>query len=407
MHNKSYQLPDFNFFKPKKVKKISEKINNELEDIIFTYTDSKLDRAIEKLKSNENLLRSDYKILFYNLSMLDSEDNKHLINRLFHKSEVYFNKPGNYLYHYKALLSSFYNIYNNNILELMKLITNNNKNWKEDMSYIRHVIDTNNTIKNLLTTVLQEIKNCNSKDDLREFKNKLLIKNNNNFLEYIFLKYIEKNLDTTNGRTEFIMYILNEYISWENQKKVFEKFLLLNKDLFFDDLSPQANIWFELISDKMGNPYGLSGAKWGDISNDAKDVFKNWYANHKITVFFSEMSGDTRRLEFWKKYAHHFYRIEYLYDLIIIMESKQHLFVEFSDRASGKFYLYDIDELNIERVIKFSSTQSKTFVTDLLKNGYNYYKKEYYEQNLALVHRFHNWEGTFAKKLIYYDYEPR
>ncbi|TDQ04048.1 EH signature protein [Halanaerobium saccharolyticum] len=407
--NTTYKLPDFSYFQPKKVKKIAEKVDRNIDKIMIPQSDTRLDRAIEKLKSKHRLSRNDYKILFYNLQIFDNDESEFLMDRLISNSEKYFNEEGRYLYHFKALLSSFYDIYNNKLLRLLKLILENNINWKDEMNYVKSKVAHNNTIGELFYNTLEEINNISTKDDLLKFKSKLLINDKNKFLEELFLKYFRKNLKISliNKKTELMLFILNNYLSWEKQKVVFEDFLLIHKDIYFDDISKFSSKWFRLISEKMGNPYGKSSAKWGDVIEEARDVFKNWLANHKITEFFEDISGDNRRLKFWKQYAHHFYRIEYLYDLIILLETKEHLFVEFSNRASGKFLLYDLKKINIDKIQDYYEDESKTFVIQLLKNAYNYYDKEHYEQKLALVHRHHDWESTFAEELIKYGYEPR
>lgn len=407
--NTTYKLPDFSYFQPKKVKKIAEKVDRNIDKIMIPQSDARLDRAIEKLKSKHRLSRNDYKILFYNLQIFDNDESEFLMDRLISNSEKYFNEEGRYLYHFKALLSSFYDIYNNKLLRLLKLILENNINWKDEMNYVKSKVAHNNTVVELFYNTLEEINNISTKDDLLKFKSKLLINDKNKFLEELFLKYFRKNLKISliNKKTELMLFILNNYLSWEKQKVVFEDFLLIHKDIYFDDISKFSSKWFRLISEKMGNPYGKSSAKWGDVIEEARDVFKNWLANHKITEFFEDISGDNRRFKFWKQYAHHFYRIEYLYDLIILLETKEHLFVEFSNRASGKFLLYDLKEINIDKIKNFSEDKSKTFVTELLKNAYNYYDKEHYEQKLALIHQHHGWESKFAEKLINYGYEPR
>lgn len=407
--NSTYKLPDFSYFEPKKVKKIAEKVDRNIDKIMIPQSDTRLDRAIKKLKSKQRLSRNDYKILFYNLQIFNNKKNEYLMDRLISDSKRYFNEEGKYLYHFKALLSSFYDIYNNKILRLLKLILENNINWKDEMNYVKNKMSDNNTVGELFYNTLEEINNISTKDDLLKFKSKLLINDKNKFLETLFLKYFRKKLEINliNKKTELMLFILNNYLAWEKQKVIFEDFLLIHKDIYFDDISKFSSRWFELISEKMGNPYGKSGAKWGDIIEEARDVFKNWLANHKITEFFEDISGDNRRLKFWKQYAHHFYRIEYLYNLIILLESKEHLFVEFSNRASGKFLLYDLKEININKIKNFYEEKSKTFVIELLKNAYNYYDKEHYEQKLALIHQHHGWESKFAYELINYGYEPR
>jgi len=408
--NTTYKLPDFSYFQPKKVKRIAEKVDRNIDKIMIPQSDTRLDRAIEKLKSKHRLSRNDYKILFYNLQIFDNDESEFLMDRLISNSEMFFNEDGRYLYHFKALLSSFYDIYNNKLLRLLKLILKNNINWKDEMNYVKSKVSNNNTVGELFYNTLKEINNISTKDDLLKFKSKLLINDKNKFLEDLFLKYFRKNLkiNLINKKTELMLFILNNYLSWEKQKVVFEDFLLIHKDIYFDDLSKSSSKWFKLISEKMGNPYGKSSAKWRDIIEKARDVFKNWLANHKITEFFEDISGDNRRLKFWKQYAHHFYRIEYLYDLIILLETKEHLFVEFSDRASGKFILYDLKEINIKKVMNFRKKFSKTVLKDVLKHGGdNYYTKERYKQILALTHYFNSWESNFAKKLIKFGYKPR
>lgn len=402
-----YKLPDFDNYQPDKVKKITEKIDKELENVLFSFSKTKLKRSIKKLKTNEELMRSEYKILFYHLSSL--RKNKEIYNRLIKKSMRYFNKPGNYLYHYKALLSSYYNNNKNKIFQLLKLISNNNKKWKKDMLYIKKLIDKVNTSHDFYKIVLQELNKCESEDDLESLKRKLQMKNNNLFLKQVFYSYIMDNLSTNpDNSNELIINIVENNLPWEKKKKIYEKWLLLHKNFDFDTLTTLSIKWFELIGEQMGDPYGLNSASWADLSNTAKDIFKNWYAFNKISYFFNEISGDTRRLQFWKKYSHHFYRIEYLYDLIIIMESRQHLFVEFSNKASGRFYLYDLeDEVTIEKIMEFKKNRSKSFMLSFIKGGYDYYNKRKYKSKLALKHYYHSWEEDFARELFKYGYEPR
>jgi len=187
--NTTYKLPDFSYFQPKKVKKIAEKVDRNIDKIMIPQSDTRLDRAIEKLKSKHRLSRNDYKILFYNLQIFDNDESEFLMDRLISNSEKYFNEEGRYLYHFKALLSSFYDIYNNKLLRLLKLILENNINWKDEMNYVKSKVAHNNTIGELFYNTLEEINNISTKDDLLKFKSKLLINDKNKFLEELFLKY--------------------------------------------------------------------------------------------------------------------------------------------------------------------------------------------------------------------------
>lgn len=365
--SKTYELPIFNAYKPKKLVKLSRKL--EAGNSIPEPSKERVERALTKLQNGAEIRRRDMKILCYRLDEVERRD---LLEKFIPIAGEFFDKTQRVYYQLKALLLSYYKLYrSNDIFILLKHSVENNIQWKDDINYIKGIIEKSSDLKQFFSNILKEISVCKTKDELEKKIELLIFKKDSTLLQLILKRRLLNEIDKefTNYNLDLLMFILKEYISLSEYKEVFDIFLESRKNSSLEHLSDEEEIWFYFIGDELGDPYGRLRTKWIGISEEGKATFQRWKALKNIIVFFSEITGDPRRLNFWKQYADRFYRVEYFekYDKVLLMETDKYLFVEFA--KLGAMYVYSKEVVNINSLEQKFSRHSKTYViTHVLKN---------------------------------------
>jgi hypothetical protein len=401
-----YLLPNLKFYKPNKLQRLSEKVEQETDKRAMNFSENRLERSLDFLKSGRPLRRSYCKVIAYHLAALKHDkDQKFLYDKFIFKAKEFFNEVGKYYYHLKALLSSFYTEFmDKKIFKLIKLIVKNNTQWKSEMDFTKQLLIKSNSAKDYFVQTLNQIKHYNSLDEIESFREKLFMKNNSSLLESLIFNWIQEEIDKGIEKinNEFYKTLLNKYLASEKKKEVFEKILLSQKEINnFDFISNEVEDWFNLIGETLGDPYGSNSAKWLTIDEEARDIFKKWKVHKNITYVFGEISGDQRRLDFWKEYSDYFYRVEYFeeYAKAILMESRDHLFIEFA--GGGALYMYEKEDRNIQQIIDNVDNHSRTkMVSDELKDPSEILCKE------RLIHNSRDWESKFTRRFSTYGYRP-
>jgi hypothetical protein len=136
-----------------------------------------------------------------------------------------------------------------------------------------------------------------------------------------------------------------------------------------------------------------------NVSQDALDVFTLWQTQKNIKHFFGDIAGDYERLQFWKRYSHYFLRVEYFPRLsgAILMESKEHMFVEFAE--VGAMYMFRREIQNIDIVGNYSKRYNSVDSVRKLKDRYRCTER--------MIHTRYQWQSTFRHTLASYGYKAR
>jgi hypothetical protein len=361
-----YELPMFNAYKPKKLVQLSRKM--ETIENAFDFSSQRVEKSILKLQSGEILRRKDIKILAYRVDQLEERG---LLDKFLNNARQFYSKSQSMYYQVKALLQSFYNLYKSQeLFLLLKTGMVNNTRFKEEMIEIKTIIDKSLDLKEFFTNIREAIYSCKTIIELEQKINKLMLKKDTSLLRLILKRRVMDELAAhKNNDFDFHMHILKEYINPNDHKEIFQSLLLSMVDENLEHLDSATENWFIFIGDQLGDPYGNLKTKWIGISEDAKKTFQRRKALKNIKYFFSEITGDRRRLNFWKQYASYFYRVEYFeqYDKALLMETSKYLFVEFA--KIGAMYMYRKDVLDISSFEeKFKYRSRTSVVTSVLKN---------------------------------------
>ncbi|MTI71440.1 MAG: hypothetical protein FH751_14435 [Firmicutes bacterium] len=368
-----YVLPNFDDYIPQfidiSIKKIKK---SHLYNANYTYNvnNERYKEALLKLKESNNikdLSKRDIKILSNNLITLE---NLGLFDKYYKLLEVRAKDIRNKNYFIRPLLNYLYNGNKNKgkVYELVKKFGKAITRRKERYEDILNLF-------NKSTTSSEFIKNAKEKfiiDNKREIDTiceKLLIKPTDEIyseciIEFIYYNYLDENLWTFHKKTIKVMKL-------DLRKKIFKKILLLYEDEI--NVSEYPERWFRFIYEQLGDPYDPANVKWRGLE-DVKEIFRRWNIDKNIEKFFEKIvGGDKRRKRFWKQYINNIYRIEYFEKAskALVMEFKNHLFVEFA--KIGACYYYDKRELNINEINSKinSSNLSKTKKINFLKQGYD------------------------------------
>lgn len=391
-----YEQPQFNAYIPKKLLRLSQKLDEQAESVAFDFSEKRKEQIMSKLQEGSLLRKNEMKILLYNL---DEVVNKGLLESFLVKMNKFFNYKQKMYYHLKAGLLSYYKLYQYEpIYDAIRIGFSNNIEWKSESLVMKDLIYDCNDVRDFFRRLNKEIGSCNNKEEFKEKIKLLMLKIDTPLLNLILIRKvlnsIEENFQESSG---YLMEIVKEYVPKNRYKEIFEKVLLsCNLDLNIENMPIQTDLWFNFIGDEFGDPYGRLKTKWIDVTEEAKKVFQRWKVLKNIVFFFSEITGDRRRLEFWKQYANYFYRVHYIEKCskALLMETSNHLFIEFA--GGGGLYMYRKDILNIEKVEDLSNRYSKTHMINNVLKVRNM-SEEY------LVHRG-SWEYDFRRKFEYYEY---
>lgn len=390
-----YSIPDFSVYRPKKLNNLIKKLDYvDKSEIVIT--EDSFQKALNKLKEDKFLLRKDYKTLLYRLEELSALE---LMEEFIYKVEVFFQTHNRIYYHLKALLFSYYNLYRyKSVFNLLKIGFSMNEQWKDEITPIRNLINKSEHITDLFSNINEEFCKCNTLDEIEYKINLYMMNKGNPMLKLILTNKVLKSMDNKNinFNAKELLYITENYIAQSSYKEIFEKFLLTQSDKNLEDISLIIEEWFRYIGDNLGDPYGLGRIKWKGIDEQAINVFQQWRVAKQIGVFFTEIIGDFRRLNFWKRYTKYFYRVEYFeaYDKALLMETKDHLFIEFA--KIGAMYMYSKDILSIDKIYEASLQYSKTYIKNSILR----------KANVSILNIKHlgQWEYKFKREFYYYNY---
>lgn len=392
--SQTYIMPDFSLYRPKSLNNLVRKLEHiDIAEGIIP--EERFEKAMDKLKNNDFLMRKDYKALLYRMEEINTAG---LMSNFIERITIFFKEHNKVYYHLKALLFSYYKLYKYKaIFGILKLGFSVNQQWREEIKPIRKIIEESEDIIDLLKKINLEFLKTTTIEELENKVEELMMNKDTPMLQAILRHKVLVSLEkeTIGDKAEDLLYIIENYIPDTDCKDVFEKFLL-SKAAINNESDSNIERWFEYIGDKLGDPYGLGRIKWKGIDEEAIKVFQLWRAGKKIGKFFTEIIGDPKRLNFWKQYTRYFYRVEYFeeYDKALLMETKEHLFIEFA--KIGAMYMYTKDVLSIDKVEQISHKRKKSFIiNNLLKSPVKAILKE--------DHRGY-WQAKFSRQFSYYNY---
>ncbi len=196
---------------------------------------------------------------------------------------------------------------------------------------------------------------------------------------------------------ENIDNILSNLLDKRNfQEKINVFKLILNNYSNIVDVEKFSDIWMKKILKTLGHP-DKNPINWIGIDETEIEIMKIWLVKNQLEEIFTIKVGDSRRLEFWKKYISYIRKVEFYKELnqAIIMETDNHTFVEFGERGNA-FYAYERNYLDIEKITNLKKAVYKTECISKLKNPY--------ESIINLTHSG-SWEGRLMSMLQYRGYE--
>jgi len=385
-----YQF-EFARFKPKKLERLARFVS--LDTFNIAPDSYKLDRLKDKLRSEgEELRSSEIKFLCFFANSLKQEG---LFSKFGHVCHKCFTK---------GLLSSYYdNFTDPELYKLLQLAIVQNSVWKEPLTHVKDIVLGCQDTTSFIQALYRPFKGCLSFAEIQNVKHQYYMNDNHVIFQSILLRILDAKVVALkcDEDFDFVREITDSYKEINVIKPSFEKFLLTQSATqYFDDQPAQLEEMFKLIGNKLGDAYGvLSRNKWQGISEEAKRVFTLWKTQKNIKYLFGDIAGDQIRLNFWKKYSHYVYRIEYneKYDGAILMETKEHLFIEFA--KMGAMHMYYLKNLSIDQVNRDSKVYGKTAMIARLKN------KAIAE--IHLKHQGYYWPELFETEFRYYHYEMR
>jgi len=384
---------------PKKLERMAKSVN--VDDHYALPDTDKVKGLLDKMRNGIELRNSEVKILCYFVSIIKEES---LFDRFSSACEHCFAKQERLYYHIKGLLHSFYDdFWDPELFHLLQLAFDKNRVWKEPLASTKDGIFINSTsTTSCFLNLYRYFEGFKTFAELRQGKDHVLMKENHRIFNIISLRLLEERIISIKNLDDFsvVKDLINSLKDYNTLKPCLEKFLLTQKFREdFDKLPIYLEEMFNVIGDILGDPYGQNRTRWQGIKDEAKSVFTLWKTQKKIGLFFGEIAGDPIRLNFWKKYSHYFYRIEYYekYAGAILMETNQHLFVEFAEM--GALYMYNVKNLSINDVDRyFKSGLGKTAMIVRLKN------KSIAKLNLRHLSR---WQEPFQREFDYFGYKMR
>lgn len=395
------EVPSFTHFRPRKLKGLEDKIVSDERSMDISFDSDRVDKALQKLKKVLKLSRKDLKVLCYHLEKVIAEDLLEVV--LVQLYELFNSNKQQYPGHIKGLLASYYDLFKNEqVFNCLKCAITNSKQIRDYLEPIAMILNNSDDSRAFLFNLygIFNVSTCLS--DIEESCEVYLVGQNKNIYIAIIQLMVTSRIKQISSMedAEFIKILMDQIYDVNILKPIFEEYLLCFIDVeFFDEQEDYVDNIFQYIDGRMGDPYKEGKARWMGISQDAMDVYTLWLTQKNIHHFFGDIAGDYQRLLFWKRYSHCFLRVDYLkrYSGAILMETKEHLFVEF-DRVGGAFYMYRREVLNIEQVFNFQNLYSNTEGTRRLKDRICCSER--------LIHSG-QWEFTFENCLARYGYQTR
>ena len=368
-----YNIPNFNDLKPKEIIMVNKKIQQSKyynPDIESKPTEERFDKAFNMFKADEYLYSKHYKVLLFYLNEIEKQN---YFDKLYNSFKSRINSFKSYKGFVRPLASYIYNYYNSSVnidsvYYLLRIMVANLKD-SERYDNIKAISLKNDIDKDFLCDIKYQFYNVKDDNEIDEILKKVFMSRSDKFYLECMVKFIINNHLNKDLIEEFKEAIGR--IDLETKKEVFVGIL----EIYVDekDIDKYPKVWFTMILEHLGEPYSQVNTKWNGIDDRLKEIFRLWNNNENIYNFFinEATDGDKQRLNFWKQYINSIYRIRYYPNLnkALVMEFKNHLFVEFAQHSNALYY-YDKQVKNIDMIDAYQSQRYGELSINYLKNKY-------------------------------------
>lgn len=368
-----YNIPNFNDLKPKEIIMVNKKIQQSKyynPDIESKPTEERFDKAFNMFKADEYLYSKHYKVLLFYLNEIEKQN---YFDKLYNSFKSRINSFKSYKGFVRPLASYIYNYYNSSVnidsvYYLLRIMVANLKD-SERYDNIKAISLKNDIDKDFLCDIKYQFYNVKDDNEIDEILKKVFMSRSDKFYLECMVKFIINNHLNKDLIEEFKESIGR--MDLETKKEVFVGIL----EIYVDekDIDKYPKVWFTMILEHLGEPYSQVNTKWNGIDDRLKEIFRLWNNNENIYNFFinEATDGDKQRLNFWKQYINSIYRIRYYPNLnkALVMEFKNHLFVEFAQHSNALYY-YDKQVKNIDMIDAYQSQRYGELSINYLKNKY-------------------------------------
>ena len=368
-----YNIPNFNDLKPKEIIMVNKKIQQSKyynPDIESKPTEERFDKAFNMFKADEYLYSKHYKVLLFYLNEIEKQN---YFDKLYNSFKSRINSFKSYKGFVRPLASYIYNYYNSSVnidsvYYLLRIMVANLKD-SERYDNIKAISLKNDIDKDFLCDIKYQFYNVKDDNEIDEILKKVFMSRSDKFYLECMVKFIINNHLNKDLIEEFKEAIGR--MDLETKKEVFVGILEIYVDE--NDIDKYPKVWFTMILEHLGEPYSQVNTKWNGIDDRLKEIFRLWNNNENIYNFFinEATDGDKQRLNFWKQYINSIYRIRYYPNLnkALVMEFKNHLFVEFAQHSNALYY-YDKQVKNIDMIDAYQSQRYGELSINYLKNKY-------------------------------------
>lgn len=348
-----YITPNFNNLKPVKIIRANENIKKSKHydpAVELKPTKDRFRYAFNLFIKGEYLYSKHYKVLLFYLNDIEQQN---YFDKLYDSFILRINSFRAYRGFIRPLTSYIYNYYDssNNIVSVYDLLRIIAPKLKDSEKYqiIKSIPTKNSLYKGFLYDIKKQFYNVKESKEIEEILKKVFMTRNDKFYLECMVRFIVNNHLNKDLMIEFRAAI--NRMELETKKEVFTGILeIYAKE---NDIEKYPKVWFTMILEHLGEPYSQSNTKWNGIDENLKEIFRLWNNNENIYNFFinEATDGDKRRLNFWREYINSIYRIRYYPNLnkALVMEFKNHLFVEFAQHSNALYY-YDKSVKNIDMI---------------------------------------------------------
>lgn len=348
-----YITPNFNNLKPVKIIRANENIKKSKHydpAVELKPTKDRFRYAFNLFIKGEYLYSKHYKVLLFYLNDIEQQN---YFDKLYDSFILRINSFRAYRGFIRPLTSYIYNYYDssNNIVSVYDLLRIIAPKLKDSEKYqiIKSIPTKNSLYKGFLYDIKKQFYNVKESKEIEEILKKVFMTRNDKFYLECMVRFIVNNHLNKDLMIEFRAAI--NRMELETKKEVFIGILeIYAKE---NDIEKYPKVWFTMILEHLGEPYSQSNTKWNGIDENLKEIFRLWNNNENIYNFFinEATDGDKRRLNFWREYINSIYRIRYYPNLnkALVMEFKNHLFVEFAQHSNALYY-YDKSVKNIDMI---------------------------------------------------------
>ena len=348
-----YITPNFNNLKPVKIIRANENIKKSKHydpAVELKPTNDRFRYAFNLFIKGEYLYSKHYKVLLFYLNDIEQQN---YFDKLYDSFILRINSFRAYRGFIRPLTSYIYNYYDssNNIVSVYDLLRIIAPKLKDSEKYqiIKSIPTKNSLYKGFLYDIKKQFYNVKESKEIEEILKKVFMTRNDKFYLECMVRFIVNNHLNKDLMIEFRAAI--NRMELETKKEVFIGILeIYAKE---NDIEKYPKVWFTMILEHLGEPYSQSNTKWNGIDENLKEIFRLWNNNENIYNFFinEATDGDKRRLNFWREYINSIYRIRYYPNLnkALVMEFKNHLFVEFAQHSNALYY-YDKSVKNIDMI---------------------------------------------------------